>query len=166
MKHLVARFKKALGDQKGFSLVELIIVIAIMAVLVGTVGAQVIPYMNNAKKARDIQILSSYATAGVIAYSIRVEDVPAGLSTMTVVVTPGAGGDQFVCSDAQIVADEVKNLVAKDYLSETGKTFKSKDYHDVDKIEIVFDFDNHKVYVIGYVGATAIGNPDDVVAVL
>ena len=34
-------------DNKGFSLVELIIVIAIMAILVGVVGTQVVPYLHN-----------------------------------------------------------------------------------------------------------------------
>ena len=38
-------------NEKGFSLVELIIVIAIMAVLVGVVGTQVIPYMESSRKA-------------------------------------------------------------------------------------------------------------------
>ena len=41
--------KRLQTDNEGFSLVELIIVIAIMAVLVGTVGTQVIPYLNNPK---------------------------------------------------------------------------------------------------------------------
>ena len=36
-------------DNKGFSLVELIIVIAIMAILVGVVGTQVVPYLNKSK---------------------------------------------------------------------------------------------------------------------
>lgn len=37
-------------NNKGFSLVELIIVIAIMAILVGIVGTQVLPYIDKAKK--------------------------------------------------------------------------------------------------------------------
>ena len=45
-------------SNKGFSLVELIIVIAIMAILVGVVGTQVIPYLENSRKAKDQQILT------------------------------------------------------------------------------------------------------------
>ncbi len=56
-------------NNKGFSLVELIIVIAIMAILVGVVGTQVIPYLENSRKAKDIQILSAWNTAAVSAYS-------------------------------------------------------------------------------------------------
>jgi type IV pilus assembly protein PilA len=47
-------------DNKGFSLVELIIVIAIMAILVGIVGTQVIPYINKSKEAKDFQIINSF----------------------------------------------------------------------------------------------------------
>jgi len=40
-------------NNKGFSLVELIIVIAIMAILVGVVCPQVIPYLERSRKAKD-----------------------------------------------------------------------------------------------------------------
>jgi len=56
-------------NNKGFSLVELIIVIAIMAILVGVVGTQVIPYLENSRKAKDQQVLSAWNTAAVSAYS-------------------------------------------------------------------------------------------------
>ncbi len=48
-------------DEKGFSLVELIIVIAIMAVLIGTVAPMFVKYVERAQKARDMR------TAGLIA---------------------------------------------------------------------------------------------------
>jgi len=56
-------------NNKGFSLVELIIVIAIMAILVGVVGTQVIPYLENSRKAKDQQVLSAWNTAAMSAYS-------------------------------------------------------------------------------------------------
>ena len=56
-------------NNKGFSLVELIIVIAIMAILIGVVGTQVIPYLENSRKAKDAQVFSSWNTAGMSAYS-------------------------------------------------------------------------------------------------
>ena len=55
-------------NNQGFSLVELVIVIAIMAVLVGIVGTQVIPYIDKARKAKDIQIVNGYCTDATTAF--------------------------------------------------------------------------------------------------
>ena len=70
---IMNKFQKKLAnrkkDNKGFSLVELIIVIAIMAILVGIVGTQVIPYISKSKVAKDQQVLNSISTAAVTAYS-------------------------------------------------------------------------------------------------
>ncbi len=64
-------------NNKGFSLVELIIVIAIMAILVGVVGTQVIPYLENSRKAKDTQIFSAWNTAAVSAYSTEAANLDA-----------------------------------------------------------------------------------------
>ena len=56
LKKLYDMRSKRKADNKGFSLVELIIVIAIMAILVGVVGTQVIPYIEKSRKAKDTQI--------------------------------------------------------------------------------------------------------------
>ena len=50
-------------NNKGFSLVELIIVIAIMAVLVGVLAPQFIKYVESSKQSTDIDNVSSYKTA-------------------------------------------------------------------------------------------------------
>lgn len=50
-------------NNKGFSLVELIIVIAIMAVLVGVLAPQFIKYVGQSSRATDIQNAQSLATA-------------------------------------------------------------------------------------------------------
>lgn len=56
-------------NNKGFSLVELIIVIAIMAVLVGVIGTQVIPYIEKSRQARDIQVMNGLCTATISAFT-------------------------------------------------------------------------------------------------
>lgn len=76
-------------NNKGFSLVELIIVIAIMAILVGVVGTQVIPYLENSRKAKDQQILSAWNTAAVSAYSTEAANLNAG-ATYTITIADGA----------------------------------------------------------------------------
>ena len=67
MKRRITKNEKK--DNKGFSLVELIIVIAIMAILVGIVGTQVIPYIDKSRNAKDVQKLSGLCTDAMTAYS-------------------------------------------------------------------------------------------------
>ncbi|MDE6566651.1 MAG: type II secretion system GspH family protein [Lachnospiraceae bacterium] len=50
------------NEEKGFSLVELIIVMAIMAILVGVVASQVIPYMEKSRQSKDQQVISALLT--------------------------------------------------------------------------------------------------------
>ena len=50
-------------NNKGFSLVELIVVIAIMAILVGVLAPQVIKYVESSKQSTDLQNLSAVRSA-------------------------------------------------------------------------------------------------------
>ena len=72
-------------DQKGFSLVELIIVIAIMAVLVGVLAPMYLRFINNSKISTDLrngQAIASAFSAGYAEGKIEngtYDYVPAGL---------------------------------------------------------------------------------------
>ena len=50
-------------NNKGFSLVELIIVIAIMVVLIGVLSATILKYMDRTKYGKDMSGLDSLHTA-------------------------------------------------------------------------------------------------------
>ena len=51
---------------KGFSLVELIIVIAIMAVLVGVLAPQFIKYVEQSRRSKDIQAAANLDRKSVV----------------------------------------------------------------------------------------------------
>ncbi len=57
------------GNNKGFSLVELIIVIAIMAILIGVMAPQLIKYIEKTNISSDTQLCDSIHTAIKIALS-------------------------------------------------------------------------------------------------
>ena len=139
-------------DNKGFSLVELIIVIAIMAILVGIVGIQVIPYLNSAKYSKDIQILSAIGTASMVAYT-RYGDLVPRDEQLIITITPGDDTDVYVssCENAQKIADYAKELVTINYLLSHGQNFYSGQFKSVDEIRVYFDFDTGKMDVRAYV---------------
>ena len=55
--------KKFKDNNKGFSLVELIVVIAIMVVLIAVLGSTILGYVDKSKHAKDISALDSINTA-------------------------------------------------------------------------------------------------------
>ena len=70
-------------NNKGFSLVELIIVIAIMAVLIGLLAPQYLRFVQKSKKASDVSNAQALATAFNVAFADGV----------TVPSSSGNGGD-------------------------------------------------------------------------
>lgn len=69
IKEMKAKLQAKKKDNKGFSLVELIIVIAIMAILVGIIASQVIPYMEKSRESKDISFLDTCLTSLQTAYA-------------------------------------------------------------------------------------------------
>ncbi len=55
--------KKLVGNQKGFSLVELVIVIAIMAVLIGLLAPQFIKHVERSRESKDLQNIENVKSA-------------------------------------------------------------------------------------------------------
>jgi prepilin-type N-terminal cleavage/methylation domain-containing protein len=137
-------------NNKGFSLVELIIVIAIMAILVGVVGTQVIPYLENSRKAKDTQIFSAWNTAAVSAYSTEAGNLDA-LKTYVITVSKDA--------NVSVTAEKGYENLAKTFLELTdladdsgnskynfATECSSKAGKDVTKVEITVNGGNGQVY--------------------
>lgn len=74
-------------NNKGFSLVELIIVIAIMAVLVGILAPQFVKYVERSRESTDIKNVQEMVTA-VQVYAAD-NAVPDGSSTITLNASGG-----------------------------------------------------------------------------
>lgn len=136
-------------DNKGFSLVELIIVIAIMAILVGIVGTQVLPYINKSKQAKDVQVLNSYSTAAVSAYSMLAGELGYDLTkdkTLNLYASlPASGVTEDKYTDDNKLAKKIVELVGYDKIADLQKKMTSGDAKKTSEISIKFDFPNHTV---------------------
>ena len=72
--------RKAKMNNKGFSLVELIIVVAIMAILAGVLIPQFVKYLENSKKSADLSQAESIANAVAAQYA---EDMAAATTSLS-----------------------------------------------------------------------------------
>lgn len=153
--------KRKEAGNKGFSLVELIIVIAIMAILVGIVGTQVIPYINKSKESKDLQIINSYSTAAVTAYSENADKLTtAATGTITIDVYGTNATD-----DAKLLAPEIKEktysaLKKAEGSSDSSATLiskmKSTKGKSIDKIQITINLADKKATTQAYSGSNKI----------
>lgn len=114
--NLINKLKKRKLDNKGFSLVELIIVIAIMAILIGVVGSQVVPYLERSKEAKDKQVLSSLCTDATSAFSMNADKIEAG-KAYKVTISDSAdlkveknGADVSSATDGAAIISTLKEL--------------------------------------------------------
>ena len=153
-------------DNKGFSLVELIIVIAIMEILVGIVGTQVIPYIDKSRHAKDIQVLSGLCTDATTAYSSNAATLDSSKSyviTITkgatgaagaVTVSGGTDAENKILKDAFYELNNIENVGSLKLESKAGK--------DVSKIEITCQSADSKQAMVTVKVTTTTGSFDPI----
>ena len=92
-------------NNKGFSLVELIIVIAIMAVLIGVLAPQFIKYVERSRESTDLQNVDEVKTAVETYVSDHGED-PSLPTSITVILAPAPGDIKYQFDGADSTALE------------------------------------------------------------
>lgn len=137
------------GSNEGFSLVELIIVIAIMAILVGVVALAVIPYLEKSRESKDLQALDTIASA----LTTAVADVKAtGTQSFTI---NSAGSFDSNSAAAKVITNMQSTLGDSTLtLNSNGGSGKS--------IECYYNTTNNKVVV--YVRMDSSTEPSGVAA--
>ena len=135
-KFLKDRKKK---DNKGFTLVELIVVVAILAILVGLLAPQYTKYVERSRKSADASNLDSLVTAVKVATADQTysDMIPAASTTKTVTIEITSSGTTVKYAGTSVATATDKASVAlKNALDEYAgnewqkTTLKSKAWTD------------------------------------
>lgn len=138
-------------NNKGFSLVELIIVIAIMAVLIGVLAPQYLRYVERSRRSADGTTINEF----VDSLSIAGSDTSLGLdATKSYTITSAANSEDIVASaDADTVLQNYGLTFDSSHVS--SSKLKSTDYKTA-AITITLEYDStNKIWNV-----TTSGIPD------
>lgn len=127
IKNYLAKLQE--NDKKGFSLVELIIVMAIMAILVGIVASQVLPYMEKSRQSKDQQVLSNICTDVVSAIAQADQSVDSFSGITVEDLSSGAVASNAEANKVAPTFKELHGTIAASDMSHTLKSKLAKDNH-------------------------------------
>lgn len=127
-------------NNKGFSLVELIVVIAIMAVLIGVLAPQFLRYVEKSRLQKDNQAVNEIAQAAKAAMANETIYNEVGTSTT---ITPSGKTYTFTTSTTPTFQGELANTVG------TTVTLSSKKYSTSPTITVSVDTGTNTVKVTG-----------------
>lgn len=113
------------GSNEGFSLVELIIVIAIMAILVGVVALAVIPYLEKSRESKDLQALDTVASA--VTTAVADKQITTDPSGETFALTSSAAWEDFGSTNSGKIVEAVKTTLGEAVPSFASNNAKGKD---------------------------------------
>ncbi|MDO5574130.1 MAG: type II secretion system protein [bacterium] len=136
-------------DNKGFSLVELIIVIAIMAVLMAVLAPQFLKYVESSRVQKDESAAEEYRHATEIAMSNETIYKSVGLSDTTTKATVTIPDNGAIAGNTDLIK-ELKN-VCGDTVDFTSSTHAGQTY----TITITYDKTEKTIKVTGEFAAPA-----------
>ena len=132
--------KKFKENNKGFSLVELIVVIAIMVVLIAVLGSTILGYVDKSKHAKDISALDSLNTATKTFVGDPNNIAPDGLYTLSDLITTYDKGNVILPILAEAFAVNGKSYdstgVADIEFNNASKSFEGLKLKDI-KVVII-----------------------------
>ena len=95
-------------NNKGFSLVELIVVIAIMAVLIGVLAPQFLRYVEQSRLQKDNQAIAEIANACKIAMADETINTAVGTTGYTITIT---GGTAYTFDTTKALENELSKSI-------------------------------------------------------
>lgn len=138
--------KKKKNNNKGFSLVELIVVIAIMAVLVAVLAPQFTKYIDQSRKSNDAATVSGIVTAAQVGIADAAYEIQPDTYTITV-----TSSKTEVTSITSKNADDMEKAIEAACGDLSGLKITSKNWKDSEtdagNIEIVLTYKDGAVTV-------------------